>query len=203
MRSLWLIWMLPLVAAAQAPPADLTGMLLERDPSSASGEFSIRAADSEVFRFQYGPQTRVEREQQASDFGRLRTGEKVEVISDAVDGSLLRLARVIRVIVPLPPPAMTHSVRTVAPAERLVASANLTFAGVVSQFTPQRLVLHTREGDRTILIRKDTRYVADGGTVEAAALQPNMRVYVQAGKDLYERLEAYRIIWGRIFDPGR
>jgi hypothetical protein len=136
---------------------------------------------------------------------RLTPGEKIEVTSDAVAGSLLRYAHSISVIVPLTVRLVTGArPRPFGPSSApLYTAGNMTFAGVVSKFSPRRLVLHTRQGERTILIRQDTRYVEDGGAVEAAALQPNMRVFVRAGKDLYERIEAYQVIWGRIFDPKR
>ena len=34
-----------------------------------------------------------------------------------------------------------------------------------------------------------------------ASLKPNMRVFVRAGKDLYDQVEAYQVIWGKILDP--
>ena len=37
--------------------------------------------------------------------------------------------------------------------------------------------------------------------VDAAAVQPNMRVFVQAGKSLNGEVEAYQVIWGRIMQP--
>ena len=37
--------------------------------------------------------------------------------------------------------------------------------------------------------------------VDAATLKPNMRVFVRAGKDLYDQVEAYQVIWGTILDP--
>ena len=40
-------------------------------------------------------------------------------------------------------------------------------------------------------------------SVEAAQLQPNMRVFVRAGRNLYEQVEAYQVIWGGILVPGR
>jgi len=82
-------------------------------------------------------------------------------------------------------------------------TGNLTFAGVVSRLNSQRLILHTRAGEETILIRQDTLYVDNGGTVNAADLQPNMRVFVRAGKNLYEQVEAYQVIWGSILEPKR
>ena len=78
----------------------------------------------------------------------------------------------------------------------------LTYSGVVFRVTAERLVLHTREGgDQSILLRKDTRFLENGETVEAESLKPNMRVFVRAGKDLYDQVEAYQVIWGKILDP--
>jgi len=63
-------------------------------------------------------------------------------------------------------------------------------------------VLHTREGgEQSLLLRKDTRYVENGEIVEAGNLKLNMRVFVRAGKDLYDQLEAYQVIWGSILEP--
>ena len=53
-------------------------------------------------------------------------------------------------------------------------------------------------GDLPILLRNDTRYLEDGQVVGLASLKPNMRVFVNAGKGLYDEVEAYQIVWGRI-----
>jgi hypothetical protein len=37
--------------------------------------------------------------------------------------------------------------------------------------------------------------------VDADSLKPNMRVFVRAGKDLYNEVEAYQVIWGTILSP--
>ena len=47
----------------------------------------------------------------------------------------------------------------------------------------------------------DTRYLEDGQVVDLAQLKPNMRVFVRAGKDLYNEVEAYQVIWGKILAP--
>ena len=57
------------------------------------------------------------------------------------------------------------------------------------------------KSDLSILLRKDTRYLKDGQLVEAGQLQPTMRVFVRAGKDVYEQVEAYQVIWGTILTP--
>jgi len=37
--------------------------------------------------------------------------------------------------------------------------------------------------------------------VEAADLKPNTRVFVRAGKNLEDQIEAYQIVWGEILQP--
>src|ERR1051326_6091707 len=90
-------------AAAQVPPpphspALVRGVLLERDTQTAGGEFSVRLADNQVFRYRFDRRTYVERENQMIDLPRLQPGEKVEVVSDIVPGSALRYARTVHVI---------------------------------------------------------------------------------------------------------
>jgi hypothetical protein len=86
--------------------------------------------------------------------------------------------------------------------EREPRTGNLTLSGVVSRVAGGRLVLHTRDdGQKSILLRADTRYVSNGELVTAAELRPNMRVFVRAGKDLQDQVEAYQVIWGSILTP--
>lgn len=211
MRRVWL-WLLLLVSsicmAQTAPPpsaALVRGVLLERDTPNGSGEFSVRVADNQVFRYHFDAKTYVEREKQMIDVARLQPGEKVEVLSDTVPGSVLRYARTIHVFEDAPPPRNLTAgrLRAYRPStDRGLPAGNLTYSGVVFRVTSERLVLHTREsGDQSILLRKDTRFLENGETVEAASLKPNMRVFVRAGKDLFDQVEAYQVIWGSILDP--
>ena len=81
-------------------------------------------------------------------------------------------------------------------------TGTLAYAGVVYRVNADRFVIHTREaGDLSILLRNDTRYLDNGQLVDLASLKPNMRVFVRAGKDLYNEVEAYQVIWGRILAP--
>ncbi|MBZ5620733.1 MAG: hypothetical protein LAQ69_18710 [Acidobacteriia bacterium] len=205
MRALWLSVLVSVIGTAQTPPpALLRGVLLERDTPNTSGEFSVRAPDNQVFRYQFDPKTYVERENQMIDVRRLQPGEKLEVVSDTVPGSVLRYARTIHVLQDPPPPRAITAGRLRAyrtPTEHM-PTGTLTYSGVVFRLTGERLVLHTREGgDQAILLRKDTRFLENGEIVEAANLKPNMRVFVRAGKDLYDQVEAYQVIWGKILDP--
>jgi len=208
-----------LISAAQVPPqnaAQLRGVLLERDEQTDNGEFSVRTASSQVVRYRFDSKTYVEREERQIDFPRLRPGEKVEVLSDPLSGSLLRYAHTIHVIDPTPPPRIaTRPVSRIdmgagpaltpglsPPHEPSFPRAGMTFSGVVSRLSDGRLVLRTRNaGEQTILVRQNTRFVADGETVAAAELKTNMRVFVRAGKDVFGHVEAYQVVWGGILAP--
>jgi hypothetical protein len=203
MRTLWLFLLAPLIAGAQFPPPQMSGVLLECDTNVAAGELAVRAPDNQVYRFQFDAKTFVERDSFTGTVARLVAGDKLEVESDPVAGSLLRYARTIRVLVPHAMPRLTLADNRLRAVPRRLPELTLpletiTFAGVISRLNAERLVLHTRAGEQTVLIRKDTRYIDNGDTVEAADLQPNMRVFVRAARNLYEQVEAYQVIWGTI-----
>lgn len=206
MRACCLLLLAPFYAQAQFPAPEQAGVVLERDLNVDSGEFAIRAPDHQVFRYQFDSKSVVERDTLSGGMGHLRVSDRVTVESDTVAGSLLRYARLIHVsdspaqmsLADSKPHASVFSLLELSPH-----TANLTFAGVVARLNTQSLVLRTREGEQTLLIRHDTSYVDNGDTVEAAQLRPNMRVFVRAGKNLYEQVEAYQVIWGSILQPAR
>ena len=101
MRIVGVLLLLAPLAAAQ--PALVRGVLLERDPQLAGGQFSIRLSDNQVLRYQFDRKTYVEREKQLIDVPRLNPGERLEVVSDVVSGSALRYARTIHVMDGAPP----------------------------------------------------------------------------------------------------
>lgn len=205
MRFVPLVLLLPLIAASQTPhsAALVRGVLLERDTQVSEGQFSVRLADNQVLRYLFDRKTYVERENQLIDVARLVPGEKIEVVSDVVSGSSLRYARTIHVMEDAPPPRpMSSRPRPYRLSdEPRLPLGSMTVSGVVFRVAPGRVAVHTREGDRVLIVRPDTRFVKDGVIVEAAALETNVRVFIRAGKDVYEQLEAYQVIWGKILNP--
>ena len=214
------LWLLAVgLCAGQTAPAPqpaaalIRGVLLERDVQTSEGEFSVRLADNRVFRYRFDRKTYVERENNLIDVARLHPGEKVEVVSDAIPGFVLRYARTIHVIEDPQSPRLTgttqgpttqgryRAYRSMEERERTLPTGNLTYAGIVSRITPDRLVLRTREGEQTLFVGKETRFVQDGALVAADTLKLNMRVFIRAGKDLYDQVQAYQIIWGTILAP--
>jgi hypothetical protein len=193
------------VAAGQSHEnaALVRGVVLECD-ARPIGELSIRTSDNQVLRYQFDGKTYAERDQHLIEAARVAAGEQVEIVSDRTPGSLVRYARTIHVLQPTPPPRPLSQgrVRAYNPKQDTVRTGNLTYSGVVYRLNAERVLIHTREaGDLAILLRKDTRYLEDGIVVDAGDLKPNMRVFVRAGKDLYDEVEAYQVIWGKILTP--
>lgn len=196
---------LALICAAQIPPQDaalLRGVLVDRGAMPDGGEFSVRAAGGQVVRYRFDAKTYVEREDTMIDVPRLRPGDDVEVLSDLLGNSPVRYARTIHVLDLTPPPR--RAARPHFQINDAIPRGDLTFSGVVSRLSDGRLVLRTRNaGEQTILIRKDTRFLADGETVAASSLKVNMRVFVRAGKDEFGHAEAYQVVWGGILLPNK
>jgi hypothetical protein len=202
-----LLLLIPAALAAQQPPAAalVRGVLIERDTQTTAGEFSVRAPDNHVFRYRFDEKTYVERDQLLSSIPRLQPGDKVEVVSDEGPGSTLRYARTVHVLETPPPPRPLTQGRLRAyrtSVERVVPIGTLTYSGVVFRLNAERVVLHIRgAADQTILLRQDTRYLDNGDTVEPGELRPNMRVFVRAGRTLFNEVEAYQVVWGQILMP--
>jgi hypothetical protein len=209
MRVLLGLIVLAGLSAAQEPHSGplIRGVLLERDTGAGSGEFSVRDANSQVFRFSFNEKTYVERERRMIDVERLEPGEQVEVVSDRDPGAPLRHALTIRVLSsPAAPRRLASSGRyraSTGSADRRVLTADLSFSGVVTDVSGDRIVLRTpQRTDQRILLRQDTRYVEDGSMVPSAALTPNTRVFVRASRTVYGEVEAYQVAWGRILQPA-
>ncbi len=208
MRHWGVLLLAPALLGAQTAP--VRGVLLERDPQASGGQFSVRLPSFEVLRFRFDSHTTVERDGHAIDVPRLKPGEKVEVVADAIPGLVLRQARSVAVTIdpfaqpPAPRPPRLGQLRSANryAEERALPTGNLTYSGVVARFGADRIVLHTRDGkEQALLLRKDTRYLLNGDLVDAAVLKLNTPVFVRAGRDLWDQVEAYQVIWGKILAP--
>jgi hypothetical protein len=200
MRAAVFLWVC-ISAWGQTPGDEISpvvrGAVLRRDAGVKSGEIRLLAPGDRVLRFRFDSQTYVERDNRAIDAAQLKTGEQVEVVSEAVPGAPLRAARTIHVL--RPPIATPHRVRPVLEMPK----GDLTYAGLVLRLTDSRLVLHRRdEDDVEILLRPDTRFMDNGETVAAGNLKPNMRVSVRGAKNVAGKVEAYQVVWGSMLQPN-
>lgn len=122
-------------------------------------------------------------------------------------GTGIRYARTVHVVEPPRPARPTLSASRArsyrSPLEQMIPTGNLTFSGVLHRVSAERVVLRTRDGaDRTILLRQDTRFLDGGEIADVRNLEPNMRVFIRAGRDLYGEVEAFQIVRGAILQPG-
>ena len=208
MRSLGLVLLaLPLIAQPQASIGLVHGSLLESQASGGSGELTIRTADNQILHFAFDDKTYFERDQEHSAAGRLEKDDWLEIVSDQSPDSALRYARTVHVIEPKAPARLRPVTRAMAyrsPVDPLFPRGDLTFSGVVERLNGERLVLHTRTGgEKSIQLRQDTSFIAEGDPVDSSALEPNMRVFVRAGINLDNQIEAYQVIWGEILEPAK
>ncbi len=194
--------------AAQDPaPALVRGELLDCEVSApGAGEFSLRTETHQVFRFTFDRKTYFEREKQRTTAAGLEKGDLIEVVADRSSEPVLRYARTVHVVDrrPARPPVSAGRYRSYRTSlDSIVPMGNLTFAGVVARLDAGRLVLRTRkDGEKTIVLRDDTRYLEDGVQVAPAELKANTRVFVRGAKNFEDEIEAYQVIWGEILDPA-
>ena len=128
---------------------------------------------------------------------KLEPGDPLEIITDHKPGSRDCYIRMLQVIPPAPPPTRGKPV----PATRQtfdLPHGDRTVSGVIVRRDVRSITLRTRDGEQTLLLRKDTRYLGDGVQQDAAEALVNTRVFVRAGPDLYGGIEAYQVMWGDI-----
>jgi hypothetical protein len=92
--------------------------------------------------------------------------------------------------------------KPVALSDNPFVRGRMTFAGFVVRCTPERLTIHTQKhGIQVFVLRRDTAFLMDGTSGEAADLDVNTRVFVRAGESIDQELEAYQVVWGKIVQP--
>lgn len=203
-----LLCSLGLQAQDPAPLGFVRGNLVELKAADPYGRIKVKTEENLVYTFAFNQRTYVERERRRISIESLRTGDRLEILSDVGATPDIRYARLVHVWDPRSPvrprPRPWRGTSYVSPTEHIVPRGDLTFSGVVRRVNPDTMVLRTRlDGDRQILLRPDTRYLQSGSIAAAEDLIANTRVFVRAGRNLDGNLEAYQVIWGGILDPDR
>jgi hypothetical protein len=175
------------------------------DGTESSGHLSLRASDNRVLRCSFDAKTYFERDRQRASVSQMAVGDWIELVSDSASaGSSKCYARTVHVLPPARPAVPAYLKRRIqarrsAFLDSIAPRGNLAFAGVVLRRTPEAIWIRTRsDGEKTIFLRQDTRFLSGGAPVEMGALSVNTRVFVRAGRNLENDLEAYQVIWGEI-----
>ena len=203
-----LLFALPcaIVAQENAPIGILRGDLVAWTGSQRAGELTFNNADNRLYQCSYDDKTYFERENQRISVSAAQKGDRLEILSDRRIGSDVCYARTVQIIEPkvarVIPGVRPRLRQTISPTDLFAPRGNMTFAGVVLRLDPDRLILRTRNGERKrILLRSDTRYLTEGQSADRLALPVNTRVFIRAGKNLDDEIEAYQVMWGAILQP--
>ncbi|MFN3325213.1 MAG: hypothetical protein ACK5AZ_17090 [Bryobacteraceae bacterium] len=190
-----------------APAGLLKGRLLIRSGNDTSGVITLRTMEYRVYRCHFDEKTLVQNERQRIAMDELRAGDDVEVLTDRDPESGRCYVRSIR-LTPPPllqsrrPPGRSGSGFTRLPLETILPRGNLTYAGIVIRVSDERLVLKTRsDGHKTIVLRSDTRFSDSGIPSDVSSLPMNRHVFVRAGRNIENQIEAYFVAWGDILRP--
>jgi hypothetical protein len=197
-----------LVGQESLPVSKVQGSLLEWEGSATAGELSIRTTTYHVYLFRFNAQTVFERASRRISILDTGRGDVLAVFSDSPPGTPGSYARKVQVLRRAAPPAR-NVLRPRARSrfypryvDRMFPRGRLTMAGVVLRRSEGSLVLRTRfDGEQTVLLRPDTRYLESGSQVASSALKVNTRIFVRGGKNLDQEIEAYQVIWGEILLP--
>ncbi|HYO82359.1 MAG TPA: hypothetical protein VES20_13230 [Bryobacteraceae bacterium] len=147
---------------------------------------------------EFDAHTYIERDGQRVFAGALKAQDPVEMITDKRGSSCY--TRTVRLIASKSKLGAVRAYRS--SVDHLYPRGNLTFAGVVRRVSSGQVVLRTREEpEKVVLLREDTRYLDSGNPVGFERLAINTRVFVRAGRNFENELEAYQVIWGEIPGP--
>jgi hypothetical protein len=193
-------------AQESAPIGIVRGDLLAWSGTVARGELVFRNADARVFQCSFDERSYFERSNQRISVATLNRGDRVEVLADHKIGSGICYARIVQMVDAEPfktaarPRARPATYRSAS--DLFAPRGDMTFAGIILKVSPEELLLRTRaNGRRIILLRPDTRFLGEGQSLEFGSLLVNTRVFIRAGKNLDDQIEAYQVIWGDILEP--
>lgn len=194
-----------LMAQQQAPDGVVRGTLLEWE-NGPVGDLSVRVKDNHVYCFRFDGATDIERDGLRLSFAELKKGDAVEILPEPGPDPKLPRAQTVRVVRSEPDRSPAGSADPVSSGllDDLFPRGDMTFAGVVIRVASGRMFIRTRaQGDKEILLRSDTRYFSDGREALFSGLRVNAHVFVRAGHNLDDDVEAYQVMWGAILQPGR
>jgi len=193
------------MAQENAPSGFLHGQLLSWTGTARAGEFTFQVPENHIYFCSYDEKTYFEREKHHITIAGTEKGDRLEVVSDQRQGSTDCYARTVHImdeprIVKLP--GVRPRPRPVTVPDLASTRGTLALSGVVLKVTPDMLFMRSRAGEPSaIRLRPDTRYLMEGQPAEIGSLRANLVVFVRAGKNLDNEVEAYQVVWGQILQP--
>jgi len=174
------------------------GSMVSWEGSPTKGVLLARTASGIVEGCGYDSLSYLELSRNRITVAKLEPGDPLEILTDHKPGSRDCYIRMLQVVPPGPPPSRATVSPVISRPAFLGPRGDRTVSGVVIRISARSITIRTREGEQTLLLRKDTRYLANGAPQDAAGLTINTRVFVRAGRNLEGGIEAYQVVWGEI-----
>lgn len=197
---------LALAAAENDTPTHL-GFVQGTFIEGSSTRISVHCDSNTVFHFSVDERTWIERDNERIAPTSLAAGDKLEIVSDRPrPEETAPYARLVRVIPPAHPRHYlvsegNYTFRHDDP-HLITTESKLVFSGLIVSIAGAKTTVQTRmDGLKIIYLRADTIFVYKGSPAPRSALSTNSRVFIRAGRNLDNELEAYEIMWGGILDP--
>ncbi|MGH9647520.1 MAG: hypothetical protein ACRD4E_11975 [Bryobacteraceae bacterium] len=187
----------PLCAPADMAKGLFHGQMVSWEGSPVKGILLARSTAGIVEGCGYDSLSIVQLSRRRITVAKLEPGDPVEIITDHKPGSRECYIRMLDVVPPAPPPSRAKPAAAIRQTFDL-PHGDRTISGVIIRRDSHSLTIRTRDGEQTVLLRKDTRYLGDGTQQDAASALVNTRVFVRAGPNLYGGVEAYQVMWGDI-----
>ena len=197
------VFAVTLSVAPLATPADMAkglfrGSMVSWEGSLTKGVLLARNSAGTVEGCGFDSLSYLELSRRRITIAKLEPGDPLEILTDHKPGSRDCYIRMLQVIPPGPPPTRVTTTPALTRPSFERPRGDRTVSGVILSNNGRSIRIRTREGEQTLLLRKDTRYLADGAPQDAAALTVNTRVFVRAGRNLEGGIEAYQVVWGEI-----
>jgi hypothetical protein len=191
------IWLLPmLLCADEVPVGVVSGYISDIQPAS----FLLKTIAKKEFRCTYDHRTWFEQSRLRVPVKSFQPTDLVEIVADRrlIDGTPCYV-RTVRLADLGKKDTGRMRITYRAVTESIIPRGEYQWAGTVSELTPEKMILRTRvNGYKTIVLRRDTRYLEDGVMSEWERLRPNTRVSIRAGRNFEGVVEVYQIIWGAV-----
>lgn len=192
---------LPTWTQTRLPVGLLNASLTRWEGTWEAGELILALDSSADYPCRFDGRTFFEREGRRIPIGRLRPGDRLEVMSDRTTQNGYCFARRVKVVTGETVADLTR--QSIRATEHFAPRGSLQYSGLVIRRDAKVLVLRLRDRtEQSIKLRPDTRFVDAGAPANLATLLINERVFVRAGLNLEDEVEAYQVVRGEIMQPG-
>lgn len=185
-------------AAADMPTGYFRGSMVSFEGTPTAGVLTARAAGGDLYDCGYDGKSYLELSKQRITTSKLLAGDRLEVLVDRSGRNRSCYIRILHVLPPEPARPTRAAKAQRPPARSVRPLTTVTVSGVVVRNENGWITVRGREGEESMLVRRDTRFFGDGVRMDAASLGVNQRVFVEAGRNLDGDLEAYQVTWGAI-----